>query len=96
MLALRVAAWGSFGLAMIAFVLFVNEGFIPFLAACISLLLAGVLLMAADRALVLLEQIKQRLTVAEPRQHEEHHDAIVVPRAAEEIERDLIRIRAKP
>lgn len=95
MLGIKIASWGSFALAALGFVLFVNEGFVPFLAASIACAISGVLLLAIDRVLVLLAEIRDALrgpannqeAVFEPRTD------IAPPRSAAEIAQDLDRVR---
>lgn len=95
MFALRFAAWGAFGFAALALVLLINEGFIPYLGAALSLALAGVLLLAADKALMLLAGIRDALLKSEePKQ-------LVVdaglpqmpPRSAADITIDIERLK---
>ena len=97
MLGIKLASWGSFALAALGFVLFVNEGFVPFLAASVACALSGVLLLAIDRALVLLAEIRDALcaptnsqeAIFEPKTDE------ASPRSAVEIGDDLERMRKR-
>lgn len=96
MKALRYAAYGAFGCSALSLVLFLTEWFVPFLGAAISLTVFGALLLAADRALGLLTEIRNALchtsdVLPEPVQAE-----IAAPtRSAAEIAADIRKMSAR-
>ena len=61
LLALRYSAYGAFLLSGLAVLLLLEDFFIPYIGAAISLALAGILLLAIDRGLKLLEDIRDNL-----------------------------------
>jgi hypothetical protein len=97
MFALRVAAWAAFGFAALAAVLFINEGFTPYLGAALSLALAGTLLLAADRALVLLAGIRDALIAKDDRVQQAPGAVVlpITPRSAEAISGDIERLKGR-
>ncbi|MBN2631594.1 MAG: hypothetical protein JXR75_13770 [Rhodobacteraceae bacterium] len=99
MVALRVAAWVAFGFSAVAFILLVNDGFLPFLGAALGLALMGALLLAADRVLVVLIEIRDALrgvdSAASGSPAETAQAKKLEPRSMAEIAGDLDRMKRK-
>lgn len=95
MVALRVAGWSAFGFSGIALVLLINDGFTPYLGAALSLILGGVLLLAADRALQLLADIRDALVKSGTSPVEDNAETKILaePRSAAEITQDIDRLK---
>lgn len=99
MQSVRFAAFGAFGFSVLSLVLFLQDMFAPFLGAAISLAVAGILLMALDRVLQLLTEIRDALRGKTNAQSEvviettgDVQAAPAVPRTASEIAADIRRM----
>lgn len=96
MLALRWTAYAAFALAALAGMGFVNDADIFMLSAGLSLALSGMLLLAIDRGLTLLCDIRDRLPHAThtPYDTSTPETETPQPRPIAELEADLQRLKS--
>lgn len=88
---LRLMGYGAYAFGGIALIL-ATENLI-FIAAAISLVATGTVFFAADRIVVLLGEIRDRLPKAMAAKPAEEPAFVGVPRSPEEIAADLQKLR---